>query len=168
MMIHEITPQTGRYKTRKRLGRGRASGTGKTSGRGHKGAGSRSGYSYRPEYEGGQVNIIRRLPKRGFTNAPFRTEYHVVNVKALEAKFASGATVDAAALAEAGLIRDALLPLKVLGEGALTKRLAVTAAKFSASARAKIEAAGGTATELTKTKWTRPRPEAKPAKKPKG
>ena len=143
MMIHEITIHAGKYKTRKRIGRGEGSGHGKTAGRGHKGAASRSGWKRRPGYEGGQMPIFRRMPKRGFTNAPFRRLFHVVNVKQLEARFDDGATVTRESLAEAGLIRDTSLPLKVLGEGTLSKKLNVTAARFSATAKTKIEEAGG-------------------------
>lgn len=147
MMIHEITEKVGAYKGRKRVGRGEGSGLGGTSGRGHKGAASRAGFSRRPGYEGGQVPLIRRIPKRGFNNANFRSLYHVVNVKALDAHCQSGDEVTVESLAAAGLVRDASLPLKVLGEGELTKKLNVTAAKFSAGAKSKIEAAGGSATE---------------------
>lgn len=155
MMIHEITEQVGRHRRRKRVGRGRASGVGKTSGRGHKGAGSRSGYSRRASFEGGQMTFVRRIPKRGFTNAAFRKEYHVVNVHVLEARCEAGSTVDVESLAAAGIVRDTSLPLKVLGNGELTKKLDITAAKFTATARTKIEGAGGTATEVVKKKWTR-------------
>ncbi len=155
MMIHEITIQAGKYKTRKRIGRGEGSGHGKTAGRGHKGAASRSGWKRRPGYEGGQMPIFRRMPKRGFTNAPFRRLFHVINVKQLDARFDDGATVTRASLAEAGLIRDTSLPLKVLGEGTLSKKLNVTAARFSATAKTKIEEAGGTVTVDVKKKWTR-------------
>ncbi len=155
MMIHEITEKVGRHRARKRIGRGRGSGHGKTSGRGHKGAASRAGWSRRPGYEGGQMPLIRRMPKRGFTNTQFRQVYAVVNVKSLERCCDKGAEVDARTLAEAGVIRDAKLPLKVLGEGELTKKLTVTAEKFSASARAKIEAAGGAAVEIPRIKWRR-------------
>ena len=163
MMIHEITCTVGRYKSRKRVGRGPGSGNGKTAGRGHKGAGSRSGHRHRAYYEGGQQSWIRRLPKRGFTNAPFKTRFHVVNLRDLEGRFDAGAEVDAAALAAAGVIRDTKLPLKVLGEGSLTKAVTVTAAKFSKSAKAAIEAAGGTVNEKPITKWMRDR--TKPTKK---
>ena len=155
MMIHEITEKVGRYKTRKRVGRGRGSGLGKTSGRGHKGAGSRAGYKRRAYFEGGQMPFARRIPKRGFTNVNFATLYHIVNVKVLEERFEAGAEIDVAVLAEAGIVRDTARPLKVLGEGELTKKINVTAAKFSASAREKIEKAGGTVNEVAKTKWTR-------------
>jgi large subunit ribosomal protein L15 len=155
MMIHEITEKVGRYKQRKRIGRGESSGWGKTSGRGHKGAGQRAGNSYRAYFEGGQMPFARRIPKRGFSNAAFRTEYHIVNLKTLESRLDDGETVTVETLANAGIVRDAKWPLKVLGEGELTKKLHVTAAKFSKSARAKIEAAGGDITELPRTKWTR-------------
>jgi large subunit ribosomal protein L15 len=160
-MIHDITAKVGKYKTRKRCGRGEGSGLGGTSGRGHKGAKSRSGWKRRPAYEGGRVPLIRRIPKRGFTNAPFREAFAIVNLKSLEAAFASGAEVNAAAVAAAGLIRSAKMPLKVLGEGDLTKKLNVTAAKFSGSAKSKIEAVGGTVTVIERRTWTR---EAAPAK----
>ena len=166
MMIHEITDKVGKYKARKRIGRGHGSGHGKTSGRGHKGAGSRAGFSRRPYFEGGQMSFIRRMPKRGFTNAQFRRPYHIVNLKTLDARMDDGAVVTPETLVEAGIIRDTDLPLKVLGEGELTKKLTITAARFSASARAKIEAAGGTINEIVKVKWTRRRaPEGKAQKK---
>jgi large subunit ribosomal protein L15 len=155
MMIHEITVQVGKYKTRKRIGRGHGSGSGKTAGRGHKGARSRAGYSRRPGFEGGQMSFVRRMPKRGFTNAPFRTHYHIVNVQDLEARCDDGAEITVETLAAIGLVRDASLPLKVLGHGDLTKKFKVTAAKFSASAKSKIEGVGGTVTEKVKVKWKR-------------
>lgn len=155
MMIHEITEKVGKYKARRRVGRGEGSGAGKTSGRGHKGAASRSGWSLRPQYQGGQINFIQKMPKRGFSNAPFKKVFHIVNVKVLEAIANDGDEINAQTLAAAGVIRDTKLPLKVLGEGELTKKLTVTAEKFSASAKAKIEAAGGSVTELPMTKWTR-------------
>ncbi|MBM4007050.1 MAG: 50S ribosomal protein L15 [Planctomycetes bacterium] len=145
MMIHDITAKVGAHKKRTRVGRGEGSGKGGTSGRGHKGAKSRAGWSSRPGYQGGSTPIARRFPKRGFSNAGFRALFHEVNVQALEKHFASGATVDAKALAEKGLIRDVKLPVKVLGTGDLTKKLTVNAAKFSASAKTKIEKAGGSA-----------------------
>jgi large subunit ribosomal protein L15 len=155
MMIHEITSSAGRYKVRKRVGRGESSGTGKTSGRGHKGAASRAGWSRRPGYEGGQMPLIRRMPKRGFSNAQFRRLYHVLNVRYLETHFEDGTEVTPQMLAEAGVIRDTSLPVKVLGDGELTKKLTVTAARFSVSARSKIEAAGGSVNIIVKKKWTR-------------
>jgi len=167
-MIHEITEKIGKYKARKRIGRGRGSGTGKTSGRGHKGAGSRSGYSRRPSFEGGQTPYFRRIPKRGFSNAAFRTEFHIVNVAALQDRFEAGANVDAAALVQAGLIRNTKLPLKVLAHGDITIKINVTADKFSGSATAKIEAAGGSVTIVDpKKKWTRDYSDSKKVKAPK-
>lgn len=147
-MIHEITSQVGKHRARKRIGRGHGSGNGKTAGRGHKGAGSRAGFggSIHPLSEGGQMAYFRRIPKRGFSNALFRTDYHVINVKVLEARFDAGDDVTTESLAAKGLIHNTKQPVKVLGEGELTKKLNVTAAKFSGSARQKIEAAGGTVT----------------------
>lgn len=146
-MIHEITAQVGKNKAARRIGRGPGSGHGKTAGRGHKGAKSRSGWSgsQHPLYEGGQMPYFRRIPKRGFSNAQFRRDYAVVNIKTLEANFDDGAEVDLHALAAKHLAPGDKLPLKVLGEGELTKKLTVTAARFSASAKQKIEQAGGTA-----------------------
>ena len=147
MMIHEITAQVGRHKRRKRVGRGMGSGRGRTCGRGHKGARSRAGGggSIRASREGGQLPFFRRIPKRGFSNVQFRKEVIVVNIQALEARFDDGAQVNAAALVEVGLIPNTRLPVKILAEGELTKKLAVTAAAFSAAARQKIIDAGGTA-----------------------
>ena len=166
-MIHEITEKTGKYKARKRIGRGRGSGTGKTSGRGHKGAASRAGYSRRPAFEGGQMPYFRRIPKRGFSNAAFRTEYHIVNVAALQDRFKAGANVDAAALVKAGLIRNTKLPVKVLAHGDIKIKLNVTADKFSGSATTKIEEAGGSVTIVPpKKKWTREYPAKDKTKAP--
>lgn len=164
MMIHEITEQVGPKRRRKRVGRGRASGSGKTSGRGTKGATSRSGWSFRASYEGGQKPFYQRIPKRGFSNVQFADEFHVVNLKALEARCDSGSEVTVESLATLGLVRDANLPLKVLGEGELTKALKVTAAKFSATAKAKIEKAGGSVTEIVRKVWTRDREKEAAAK----
>jgi len=155
MMIHDITEKVGRYKDRKRVGRGRASGMGKTSGRGHKGAGSRAGYKRRANFEGGQMPFLRRIPKRGFSNHEFRNLHHIVNIKTLVGRFQDGDAVDVEVLAKLGVVRDTKLPLKVLGEGEITIKLDVTATKFSAGAKSKIEAAGGTTTEVTKVPWTR-------------
>ncbi len=147
MMIHDITPLVPANKKRKRLGRGIASGHGKTCGRGQKGAGARSGWggSIRASREGGSTPFFRRLPKRGFTNFDFKKHYVVVNLKDLESKFENGAEVTAEACVQAGLIHDTKTPLKILGDGELTKKLSVTAAYFSKSAAAKIAQAGGTA-----------------------
>ena len=168
MMIHEITSKVGRYKGRKRVGRGPGSGHGKTSGRGHKGARSRSGFKRRAYFEGGQMTWARRMPKRGFTNANFRTEYHVVNLKTIEGRFSDGDAVTLETLAKAGVIRDTKKPLKILGQGDLTKKLDVTANKLSKSAEAKITAAGGSVTVVELKKWTREpgKPKQKTATEP--
>ena len=143
MKLHELHPAEGSTAYPKRLGRGSGSGLGKTSGKGHKGAKARSGGGKRPGFEGGQMPLYRRVPKRGFTNV-FGTEYAEVNVERLEV-FENGATVDAAALLEKKIIRKELDGVKILGGGELTKKLTVKAAKFSGSAKEKIEAAGGKA-----------------------
>jgi large subunit ribosomal protein L15 len=135
---------------RKRVGRGPGSGLGKTAGRGHKGWGQRSGAPRRAGYEGGQMPIYRRVPKRGFTNARFRTDYTIINVQALDA-FDAGDTVDLGAILKKGLVSANTLFLKVLGNGELQKKLSVRAHKFSKSAKQKIEAAGGEAIELEMT-----------------
>jgi large subunit ribosomal protein L15 len=158
MMIHEITKSVGKHKARKRVGRGESSGQGKTCGRGHKGAASRSGWKRRAGYEGGQMPLIRRIPKRGFSNVQFRTLYHVVNVRHLQTHCDEGSAVTAQVLLKAGVIRDTKLPLKILGDGDLSKKLDVTAGRFSAAAKQKIEAAGGTTTVEAKKKWTRSYP----------
>ena len=143
MKLHELHPAEGSTTAQKRLGRGSGSGLGKTSGKGHKGAKARSGGGKRPGFEGGQMPLYRRVPKRGFNNV-FGTEYAEVNVERLEA-FEDGAVVDAKALLEARIIRKELDGVKILGGGELTKKLTVKAAKFSASAKEKIEAVGGKA-----------------------
>ena len=141
-MLDRLKPAPGSRRPRKRVGRGVGCGSAKTSGRGTKGAGARAGRKHKPHREGGQIPIVMRLPKRGFTNPMAEGEAQVVNVKAL-ARFKKGAEVDAAALAEAGLVRSASAPVKVLGDGALEAALKVRVAAVSSSARAKIEAAGG-------------------------
>ena len=143
MKLHELHPAEGSTSYPKRLGRGSGSGLGKTSGKGHKGAKARSGGGKRPGFEGGQMPLYRRVPKRGFNNI-FGSEYAEVNVERLEA-FEDGAVVDAKALLEARIIRKELDGVKVLGGGELTKKLTVKAAKFTASAKEKIEAVGGKA-----------------------
>ena len=143
MKLHELRPAEGSTASQKRLGRGAGSGLGKTSGKGHKGAKARSGGGKRPGFEGGQMPLYRRVPKRGFTNV-FGTDYAVVNVERLEV-FEDGAVVDAAALLEKKIIRKELDGVKILGVGELTKKLTVKAAKFSATAKEKIEAVGGKA-----------------------
>ena len=143
MKLHELSPAEGSKKAVKRIGRGPASGQGKTAGKGQKGQKSRSGYSRRAGFEGGQMPLQRRLPKRGFNNI-FATEYAIVNVSSLNDRFEDGATVDAQSLIECGLIKKTLDGVKVLGKGELTKALTVKVAAVSESAKAKIEAAGGT------------------------
>ena len=143
MKLHELHPAEGSTSAQKRLGRGSGSGLGKTSGKGHKGAKARSGGGKRPGFEGGQMPLYRRVPKRGFNNV-FRTEYAEVNLERLDA-FEDGAVVDAAALLEKRIIRKELDGVKILGGGEISKKLTVRAAKFTASAKEKIEAAGGKA-----------------------
>lgn len=143
MRLHELAPAPGSVKEVKRKGRGIGTGNGKTAGKGHKGQKARSGGSIRPGFEGGQMPLQRRLPKRGFYNI-FAKQYAIVNVKDLEV-FESGSVVDAEALRKAGLIRKAKDGVKVLGNGELTKAVTVKASNFSESARSKIEAAGGKA-----------------------
>ncbi|MAW61158.1 MAG: 50S ribosomal protein L15 [Planctomycetes bacterium] len=144
MQIHDVTAKGVKHKARKRLGRGQGSGTGKTAGRGHKGQRSRSGDHPRLGFEGGQMPLYRRIPKRGFTNARFKKHFTLVNVKDLEV-FDAGAEVTLEAVLDAGLTRKTGDLLKVLGNGEISKSLTVKAHKFSASAQSKIEAAGGTA-----------------------
>jgi large subunit ribosomal protein L15 len=144
MDLSNLKPAQGAKQKKKRVGRGPGSGNGKTAGRGHKGAQSRSGYSYKRGFEGGQMPLHRRLPKRGFNNHDFRTEYAVVNLDQLESVFDSGATVNAETLREAGLVRSKKR-IKVLGRGEVTKALTVHAHKFSGKAAEKLAAAGGKA-----------------------
>ncbi len=143
MKLYELSPAPGSTTARKRLGRGTGSGLGKTSGKGHKGAKARSGHGKGPYFEGGQLPLTRRIPKRGFTNI-FAKEYAIVNVGALEV-FENGATIDVETLMIAGLIKKPMDGLKVLGYGDLTKKLTVKAAKYTGAAKEKIEAAGGKA-----------------------
>jgi large subunit ribosomal protein L15 len=141
MKLNEIRPAEGHRKAEKRKGRGVGSGLGKTAGRGHKGQGARSGGGVRPGFEGGQLPLYRRIPKRGFTNH-FAVRYAEVNVEKLDA-FEDGAVVDAEALKQKGIIRNEFDGVKILGRGELTKQLSVKAAKFSKSAEEKITAAKG-------------------------
>ena len=143
MKPHELSPAEGSKTGSKRIGRGHGSGWGKTSGKGHKGQKARSGGSIRPGFEGGQTSLARRIPKRGFNNI-FATEYTVINVSDLE-RFVDGTVVDTELLKAAGLVKKELDGVKVLGNGELTKSLTVKAAAFSASAKEKIEKAGGKA-----------------------
>ena len=145
MLSNEITAIAGADKKRNRVGRGRGSGNGKTAGRGHKGAGSRAGNSTHLAYEGGQMPLFRRLPKRGFSNAKFAVRYEIVNVSQLERVFSDGATVSADELIGAGLVNSRKSRIKILGDGELTKKLTVSAHKFSKSAEQKISGCGGTA-----------------------
>ncbi|MBR2567508.1 MAG: 50S ribosomal protein L15 [Paenibacillus sp.] len=142
MKLHELSPSPGSRKERKRVGRGPSSGTGKTSGRGHKGQNSRSGGGVRPGFEGGQNPLYRRLPKRGFVN-PTRKEYAVVNIEDLNS-FAAGTEVTPEFLMTNGVVKNAKSGIKILGNGDVTVKLTVKANKFSQSAVEKIEAAGGT------------------------
>jgi len=148
MELHDLHPAPGAKRARKRVGRGPGSGNGKTAGRGHKGQKSRSGYSRRYGFEGGQMPLVRRLPKRGFHNI-FRVEFQVVNLRDLERVFADGDLVTPEALVEQGLVRGGKHPVKVLADGELSKKLTVQAHKFSATAKAAIEAAGGTCEVVT-------------------
>ena len=143
MKLNVLEPALGSVTAPKRLGRGIGSGLGKTSGKGHKGAKARSGGGKGPGFEGGQMPLTRRLPKRGFTNI-FATEYAIVNVSKLD-MFEDGAVVGAKELIEAGLIKKELDGVKILGNGDLTKKLTVRAAKFTGAAKEKIEALGGKA-----------------------
>lgn len=144
MKLHSLQPAPGATTTRKRVGRGVGSGLGKTSGRGQKGQNSRSGGGVRPGFEGGQSPLFRRLPKRGFSNARFKTTYAVINLSDLD-KFEDGATVTPELLKEMGLIKQGLDGIKVLGNGTLTKKLNVKAHKFSSVAKEQIEKLGGKA-----------------------
>ena len=144
MQLHNLFPFPEERKTRRRVGRGSGSGLGCTAGKGHKGQNARAGGGVRPGFEGGQMPLQRRLPKRGFTNYPFRTEYATLNVAALNA-FEDGAVVTADTLKAAGLVKKPLDGIKILGNGELTKKLTVQVAAFSESAKQKIESAGGKA-----------------------
>ena len=142
MKLHELSPAEGSVKENYRKGRGAGSGNGKTAGKGHKGQNARSGGGVRPGFEGGQLPLYRKLPKRGFNNYRFGKKYAIINVQSLN-KFNDGEVVDFAALLSAGIIHNVFDGVKVLGEGEITKKLTVKAAVFSASAKEKIEAVGG-------------------------
>lgn len=146
--LHNLKPAEGATRKRKRVGRGPGSGNGKTAGRGHKGQKSRSGYSRRYGFEGGQMPLVRRIPKRGFTNI-FRVGFQVVNLRDLDRLFADGDTVTPELLVEKGLIRGGKKPVKVLASGELGKKLTVQAHAFSKNAQATIEAAGGSCELVT-------------------
>jgi large subunit ribosomal protein L15 len=159
-MIHDITAGSLRNKLRKRKGRGESSGHGKTSGRGNKGSKARVGTYIKRGYEGGQTPIFRRFPKRGFSNFDFARRFSIVNLSELNF-FDSGAVVDAAALREVGLVPNDSLPVKVLGEGELTKKLTIQASWYSKSAHSKIAAAGGKALNLKGEAFEFPKPKKK-------
>ena len=160
-MLHEITADAPRNKRSQRTGRGESSGRGKTSGRGTKGSGAHGGdVHWTPGREGGQTPTFRRLPKRGFSNQNFERRFHVVNLEDLE-RFDDGATVDAAMLQDAGLVPDLKQPVKILGNGALTKKLTVVAGWYSKSAHAKITQAGGTAQNAKGATFEFPKPKKK-------
>ena len=142
MSLNNLRPPQGMKHPKKRVGRGQGSGNGKTAGRGHKGAHSRSGYKFKRGFEGGQMPLHRRVPKRGFTNI-FRTEYDVVNLDQLEMVFETGATVTVESLREHGLVSSRTSLVKILGRGDLSKALTVHAHKFSGTAAEKVAAAGG-------------------------
>jgi large subunit ribosomal protein L15 len=143
MKLHELSPAPGSKKVRKRIGRGAGSGTGKTAGKGHKGQNARSGGGVRPGFEGGQMPLQRRVPKRGFNNI-FATRYAIVNLGDLD-RFEDGSTVDVELLKNAGLVKKEYDGLKILGNGELNKKLTVIATKFSGSAKEQIENLGGKA-----------------------
>ncbi|MCL2088111.1 MAG: 50S ribosomal protein L15 [Oscillospiraceae bacterium] len=143
MKLHELSPAPGSVKERKRKGRGIGSGMGKTASKGHKGQNARSGGGVRPGFEGGQMPLTRRVPKRGFVNI-FAKEYAIVNLSALD-RFEEGAVIDAAVLKEAGIIKKVKDGVKILGNGDVTKKFTVKVTQISASAKEKIEKAGGTA-----------------------
>ena len=146
MKLDSLKPAKGSIKNRKRIGRGHGSGLGKTSGRGHKGAGQRSGNKKRPWFEGGQMPLARRLPRRGFTNI-FKEKFQIVNISDL-IKIEKNSNIDAVVLYENGFVRSSLKPVKILGDGKIDKKINVTASAFSNTAKNKIEKAGGTITLL--------------------
>jgi large subunit ribosomal protein L15 len=144
MRLHDLKPNPGAKHRRKRLGSGESSGHGKTSGKGHKGQKARSGGSIRPGFEGGQMPLHRRLPKRGFNNAAFKDVYGIVNLDDLDKRFDDGAAINEKLLRGAGLVRGSLSGVKVLGRGEVSKKFHLEVDRISASARKKIEQAGGT------------------------
>ena len=144
MKLHSMYPAEGATKNRKRIGRGTSSGTGKTAGKGHKGQNARSGGGVRPGFEGGQLPLFRRLPKRGFSNAKFKTEYATINLSDLN-KFEDNAVITPELLKEMGLVKNQMDGIKVLGNGTLERKLTVKAHKFSSVAKEQIEKLGGKA-----------------------
>ena len=157
MSLNNLKPAAGSKFERKRVGRGPGSGNGKTAGRGNKGAQSRSGYSYKRGFEGGQMPLHRRVPKRGFNNTDFRTEYEVVNLDQLEARFDAGTTITPDSLRAAGLVNARTARVKVLARGEVTKALTVQAHKFSGKAAEKLAAAGGRAEAILADRGARDR-----------
>ena len=143
MELHDLKPARNSRCKGKRLGQGLASGTGKTAGKGHKGHKARTGGGVRPGFEGGQMPLTRRIPKRGFNNARFAKEYQIVNLGAIDERFESGQEIAPEILFKAGLIRSAVLPVKVLAKGDLHKAFTIRAAAFSKGAEEKVKAAGG-------------------------
>src|SRR5947209_6126706 len=171
-MLHEVTTGAHKNKLPKRKGRGESSGHGKTSGRGNKGSKARVGKYIKRGYEGGQTPIFKRFPKRGFSNENFERRFHIVNLRDLAEQFDDGATIDAAALKEKGLVPDLKQPVKILGEGAITKKLTVLAGWYSKSAHQKLTEAGGTAQNAKGQTFEFPKPKKifvprEPVKKPK-
>jgi large subunit ribosomal protein L15 len=161
MRLHDLKPRPGAKHRRKRLGQGESSGHGKTSGRGGKGQTARSGSSVRIGFEGGQMPLIRRIPKRGFNNARHATRYSPINLEALN-RFEEGARVDETALRSAGLANGRVLGIKILGGGELTRKLTVSAHAFSATAKSKIEAKGGVCEVISAKKAPAPAAAANP------
>lgn len=159
-MIHEITANAPKYKAKQRKGRGESSGRGKTSGRGNKGSGARAGTYIRRGYEGGQTETHKRFPKRGFSNVNFERKFYIVNLADLE-RFDAGTTIDAPALEAAGLVPDLKLPVKILGDGEMSKKLTIVAAWYSKAAHERIGAAGGTALNEKSEAFAFPKPKKK-------
>ena len=148
MRLHDLKPTPGSKHRRRRVGRGESSGLGKTSSKGNKGQKARSGASISPGFEGGQMPLARRLPKKGFNNAQFKTQYAIVNLVDLEIKFADGDEVNEQSLRNVGLVKGTFDGVKVLANGELTKKLTVAVEKVSAAAKEKIEKAGGSVAEV--------------------
>ncbi|MDF1813531.1 MAG: 50S ribosomal protein L15 [Verrucomicrobiales bacterium] len=166
MRLHDVKPNPGAKHRKRRVGNGESSGLGKTCGKGHKGQKSRSGASIRPNFEGGQMPIFRRLPKKGFNNDAFKTSFAIVNLADLERKFEDGATVNEETLRACGLVQGIYDEIKILGNGELSKKLSVEVFKASASAKEAIEKAGGTLklTQADKEAQTVEKNKKKPAK----
>jgi large subunit ribosomal protein L15 len=154
LRLHTLKPAEGSKKRRKRLGRGESSGKGKTSGKGHKGQKARSGGSIRIGFEGGQMPLYRRLPKRGFNNARFKTVFGIVNLDVLEKRFDAGDVINEQSLRERGILNGRFDAIKILGTGELTKKFSCEVDQVSASAKGKIEKAGGTITLTAKKQET--------------